>query len=125
MRRRIGEAASANMANAELARNSIPMVLAHLGARSVDVFNYDETGLILGAQPTKTLAFGRVAGVKKQMDRITIMLCCNATGEEKLKPILVAKAKRPRCFGSAREGTSFSPEPFMHYCYIFTYVFVY
>ena len=110
LRRRVGEAASANMANVELARNSIPMVLANLGARPQDVFNCDETGIILGTQPFKTLAFRRVSGVKKQIDRITIMLCCSATGNERLKLLMVTKPKR-----GAREGTSFTPDIFMHY----------
>ena len=115
LRRRVGEAASANMANVELARNSIPMALANLRARPQDVFNSDETSIILGAQQFKTLAFSRVSGVKKQIDGITIMLCCNATGDERLKLLMVAKPKRPRCFSSAREGTSFTPGLFMHY----------
>ena len=89
--KRVGEAASANLANVELARNSIPMVLAMLGAHPNDVFNCDETGLVLGAQPLKTLAFGRVSGCKRAMDRITLMICCNATGTERMKPMIVAK----------------------------------
>ena len=66
------------------------MVLANLGTRPQDVFNCDETGIILGAQPFKTLAFSRVSGVKKCMDRITIMLYCNATGDERMKLLMLA-----------------------------------
>ena len=35
--------------------------------------------------------------------------------DERVKLLMVSKPKRPRCFGSARDGTSFGPDPFMHY----------
>ena len=44
------------------------------------------------------LATTPVKGTKKSKDHITIGLCSNAYGSEKLKPIVVAKAARPRCF---------------------------
>ena len=74
MRRWVGEAGSANAANIELARNALPMVLAVLGLRAEDVFNADETGIVFGAQPCKTLVFHRMAGVKKEKDRISIVM---------------------------------------------------
>ena len=115
LRRRVGEAGSTSQANVELARNSIPLVLAVLGARPQDVFNADETGLVLGSQPCKTMAFARVSGVKKEKDRISVMLCCNATGDEKMKPVVIAKAARPRCFGGIRTLNAFDPSVYCHY----------
>ena len=87
------------------------MVLANLWARLQDIFN--ETCIILGAQSSKTLAFTPVPGVKSAWT--AIMHCCNGSGNEHMKLLMVAKAKRPHCFGSAQEGTSFSPDTFMHY----------
>ena len=95
LRRRVGEAGSANRANIELAQNAVPMVLAVLGSQERDIFNADETGIVFGAQPCKTMAFERTGSVKKETDRISILLCCNATGEERLKPVIIAKPRRP------------------------------
>ena len=115
VRRRVGEAASANLASVELAHHAIPIVLAMLAARLEDVFNCDETGLVFGAQPCKTLAFGPVSGTKRAMDRVTVMFCCNSLGTEKLKPVIVAKPKRPGCFGELINGHRFDVERYMHY----------
>jgi hypothetical protein len=36
-------------------------------------------------------------GCKLAKERLTVMFCCSASGE-KLKPMLIGKAKKPRCF---------------------------
>ena len=59
----------------------------------------DETGFFYRLEPDATLAIGPVKGKKKNKERITVGLCSNATGADKLKPLLIARAKRPRCFG--------------------------
>ena len=47
-------------------------------------------------EPSKTLAQGPVTGTKKSKNRVTILLTCNATGEDKLQPLLIHKYKNPR-----------------------------
>ena len=47
----------------------------------------------------------RSSGIKKCKTRITIGLCCSARGE-KLKPLIIGKLKRPRCFSSIRYNTN-------------------
>jgi len=42
---------------------------------------------------------GSVQGMKMQKDRITISVCVNATGTDKLKLVIIHTAKRPRDFG--------------------------
>ena len=111
----MGEAGSVDRVNVELCRNALPMVLAVLGARPEDVFNANETSIVLGSQPTKTMAFSRVSGVKKEKDRISLMRCCNATGTERLKPVIIAKPARPRCFGAPRAINAFDPATHVHY----------
>ena len=37
-------------------------------------------------------------GLKKAKDRLTVLGCTNATGTHKLKPILIGKSAKPRCF---------------------------
>ncbi|XP_052809461.1 tigger transposable element-derived protein 4-like [Mya arenaria] len=39
------------------------------------------------------------AGGKRAKERITVALCASMTGE-KLKPVVIGKARKPRCFGS-------------------------
>ena len=64
-----------------------------------DVFNMDETGLFFRLLPDKSLSHSTVnKGVKKQKDRITVALCCNSTGTEKLKPFVIGKSAKPQYF---------------------------
>lgn len=66
-----------------------------------NIFNLDETGLLYRCMPNKSLVKegGQCSGVKKAKDRLSIMLCCSATGE-KLKPLVIGKSANPRCFRS-------------------------
>ena len=64
-----------------------------------DVYNMDETGLFYRAQPNKTLAQGKVCGRKIQKDHLTLALVVNMTYTDKLKPVIIYKSLRPRCFG--------------------------
>ncbi|EXX70733.1 Pdc2p [Rhizophagus irregularis DAOM 197198w] len=61
-----------------------------------DIYNCDETALFWQLEPSKTLAQGPVTGTKKSKNRVTILLTCNATGEDKLKPLFIHKYKNPR-----------------------------
>ena len=51
-------------------------------------------------------------GFKKVKDRITVGLAVNVCGTERLKPIVIHKYKRPRCFGN-----SFNPDIVVSYYY--------
>ena len=52
-----------------------------------DVFNCDETGLFYRMLPSKSLTVsGSAQATKKVKDRITILLCTNADGSNKMKP---------------------------------------
>jgi hypothetical protein len=37
-------------------------------------------------------------GGKKSRERLTVLLCCNAEGTEKLAPLVIGKFVKPRCF---------------------------
>ncbi|KAH9379666.1 hypothetical protein HPB48_018062 [Haemaphysalis longicornis] len=39
----------------------------------------------------------RCKGGKKSAVRVSVLLCCNATGTKKLTPLVIAKCKKPRC----------------------------
>jgi hypothetical protein len=65
-----------------------------------DVYNADETALFYKFMPNKTLAFKgeRCTGGKNSKERITILLCTNSTGTDKLLPLVIGKYRSPRCF---------------------------
>ncbi|XP_072172602.1 tigger transposable element-derived protein 4-like [Diadema setosum] len=69
-----------------------------------DIYNADETGLFYRMTPDKTLAFSGTEchGTKQNKDRVNVMLCANMSGTEKLKPLVIGKAKKPRSLKNVR-----------------------
>ena len=67
---------------------------------SKDIFNADVTGLYWCLLPDKTLSLsGEVCiGGKKSKERVTVLVCANVTGTEKLSLLSIGKIKKPRCF---------------------------
>ena len=65
-----------------------------------DVFNADETGLFWRLLPDKTHAVRgeTCVGGKKSKERITLLVCANMDGTEKLPLLAIGKFKSPRCF---------------------------
>ncbi|XP_046588037.1 tigger transposable element-derived protein 4-like [Neodiprion lecontei] len=65
-----------------------------------DVFNADEAGLFYKCLPDKTFTFkGQPChGGKLSKDRVTVLVCANMSGNEKLPLLLIGKSKSPRCF---------------------------
>jgi len=63
-----------------------------------DIFNADETGLFWKMMPNKTLATTSRAGKKILKNQVTVMLCCNSSGTEKIHPLVIGHAKTPRPF---------------------------
>lgn len=79
-------------------KNVLPGLIAQFDKN--DIFNADETGLFFKCLPNKTLAFKseKCFGGKCSKERITVMIGSNMTGSEKLKLLVIGKAKNPRCF---------------------------
>lgn len=73
-----------------------------------DIFNADETGLFFKALPEKTMEFkGKTcSGGKRCKDRLTVLLCCNKDGSEKLKPLVIVKFANPRCLAKIKSRDS-------------------
>ena len=69
-----------------------------------NIFNCDETSLLYRAMPTGTIAQKdeKVHGFKKSKDRVTVLLCVNQTGEDKLQPLFIGKSKMPRCLKNVK-----------------------
>ena len=62
------------------------------------MFNFDETALLYGLPPSKNLFTVRNIGKKSVKSRVTVAMCCNASGSEKLGSMIIRKFKKPRCF---------------------------
>ena len=65
------------------------------------VFNVDETGIFWLMPPTRTIkrkTKEQAKGLKLQKTRCSLMLGSNASGDLKLKPVLIHTAHRPRAF---------------------------
>lgn len=92
-----GEGASVDIVAAEQWRESVMPILKQYTPQ--DTFNMDETGLFYNMKPERTLSLkGETCrGGKKCKERLTVLLCCNADGSEKLKPLVVGKFEKPRC----------------------------
>jgi DDE superfamily endonuclease len=63
-----------------------------------DIYNMDETGLFYNLAPDKTIAQRQIEGAKKDKTRITIGFTCNASGSDRLPPLFIGHAAKPRCF---------------------------
>ena len=66
------------------------------------VYNMDETGLFFRIVPCYTVLMphedlATVRGKKKAKDRVTLVVCCNATGSERVPITMIGKAKEPAC----------------------------
>jgi hypothetical protein len=53
---------------------------------------------MVSLEPDRSLATQRLAGRKKNKERITIALCSNADGSHKIDPLVIGKYRKPRCF---------------------------
>ncbi|XP_053556272.1 jerky protein homolog [Bombina bombina] len=65
------------------------------------IYNADETGVFWKCLPTKTLAGNQernAKGFKMNKERLTVLTCANASGQHKIKLLVIGKYKRPRAF---------------------------
>ena len=93
-----GESESADLEQVNKGRESLQELL--IGHDLNDIYNADETGLFFRLGPDQTLATksDNAKGFKKDKERITVLLCCNASGTRKVLPFVLGKAKKPHCF---------------------------
>ena len=96
-----GETMSANVESVADFKSTLSQLIEEKGLTLNQVYNFDETGLFWKALPSKTLASaneGRAPGFKVRKERVTILACCNATGDHKLRLAMIGKPKKPRAF---------------------------
>ena len=92
-----GEAKDVNIIDVEEWKARLPALC--IGYKPEDIFNADETGLFFRALPNRTLAFRNqpCTGGKMAKNRLTVLFCASLTGET-LKPFVIGRSQRPRCF---------------------------
>lgn len=65
------------------------------------IYNADESSLFYKMLPDKTYVAAcekTAPGGKIKKERVTFLLCANAEGTNKMKPLIIGKAAKPRCF---------------------------
>uniref|UniRef100_A0A1E1X318 Putative tigger transposable element n=1 Tax=Amblyomma aureolatum TaxID=187763 RepID=A0A1E1X318_9ACAR len=98
-----GESASVNLATVDDWKATLSAILIE-GYAPRDIYNADETGLFFRVQPSKSLSLKGEAchGGKNSKERLTVLLCCNMDGSDKLKPWVIGKYRNPRCLKNTR-----------------------
>ena len=66
------------------------------GYAKENVYNMDETGLFWRMAPNQGLATKRQPGIKRDKSRISLVMCTNATGTDRLRVWVIGNAKKPR-----------------------------
>lgn len=98
-----GESLSSDIPAAESFKKTFSDFVKDSGFGREDVYNCDETGVNWKALPRKSLASRQetnAPGFKVSKERITAMVCANASGEHALPLLVIGKSKKPRCFKS-------------------------
>ncbi|CAI6370038.1 unnamed protein product [Macrosiphum euphorbiae] len=92
-----GESASTNLTIVNEWKSKISEIVT--GYEPQNIFNADETGLFYRALPDKTFSYKgeSCSGGKIAKERLTVLLCVSMSGE-KLKPLVIGKSVKPRCF---------------------------
>ncbi|XP_050335026.1 tigger transposable element-derived protein 4-like [Bactrocera neohumeralis] len=69
-----------------------------------NIFNADETGIFYKMLPDKThkMKGETCSGGKMSKERITAMICANASGTVKRKLLVIGKYNNPRCFKNVK-----------------------
>lgn len=98
-----GEGASAPLEDLDIMRENLRQKLKDYNPE--DIFNCDETGLYWKMKPCRTISNGPVSGTKQSKERVTVLLTCNAVGNEKLPPLFIHKYENPRVLKNVDKKT--------------------
>lgn len=96
-----GEKASAKVKLVDPFKKKLNNHIKELGLKREQLYNADETGLFWRMLPNKTYVSANektAPGTKIEKQRFTAMFCANATGDHKLKCLVIGKANKPRSF---------------------------
>ena len=96
-----GEAGSVNEDNVQLEITRLRKITDKYQEK--DILNMDESGLNDRMPPDRGLATAQFSGQKADKHRITYAFTANADGSEKLPPLIIGHARKPRAF-KKKEG---------------------
>ncbi|GFY25486.1 tigger transposable element-derived protein 1 [Trichonephila clavipes] len=94
-----GESATADEGAAKIFPEELAKIIEDGDYSADQVLNADETGLYWKKMPNRTYIAKNektASGHKASKDRVTLLLCSNASGDRMLKPLLINKSLRPR-----------------------------
>ncbi|GFV78157.1 tigger transposable element-derived protein 1 [Trichonephila clavipes] len=94
-----GESATADEGAAKIFPEELAKIIEDGDYSADQVFNADETGLYWKKLPNRTYITKdekTASGHKASKNRVTLLLCSNASGDRMLKPLLINKSLRPR-----------------------------
>jgi hypothetical protein len=91
-----GESGDVDMEVVEASRTSFNTLLTPY--KLCDIYNCDETALFYKLLPNQTLGAKnkKEGGHKRSKERVTALLCCNADGTDKRRPLIIGKSENPR-----------------------------
>lgn len=96
-----GEKLSANPESVSPFICSLKEKIKELELTNDHIYNADETGLFWKILPNKTFVSAdekNAPGHKLAKERVTLLVCTNASGSHKLQPVVIGKSKNPRSF---------------------------
>lgn len=96
-----GETRSADNDSAVEYKDTFESIVTEHALSPSQIYNADETGLLWRCLPASTLAGAEekcAKGFKHNKDRLTVLLCSNASGDHQCTPFVVGKYKKPRAF---------------------------
>ncbi|KAL5768012.1 hypothetical protein ACOSP7_014592 [Xanthoceras sorbifolium] len=93
---RFSESGSVVMENIEIALPGIRAKLDQFYWK--DINNMDEIGLFFRLEAYHSLVTKQLEGHKNDNERITIVVCCNGDGLDKVPLWIIGKYANPRCF---------------------------
>ncbi|XP_023214392.1 tigger transposable element-derived protein 1-like [Centruroides sculpturatus] len=103
-----GERASADTKAAERFRKNFLKIVEDGNYTADQVYNADETSLYWKKMPRRTYISKNIksdSGFKVSKDRITLLLCSNASGDNVIKPMLINRSLNPRAMKGVDKST--------------------
>ena len=95
-----GEAGSVNQDTVDDWTRRLPDIIKDYDLDCI--YNCDETGLMYRTLPSRSMVVKGASATNGKLakDRISVLLCCSATGE-KIRPLVIGRAKNLRCMSQA------------------------
>jgi hypothetical protein len=94
-----GEAASVNDSEVDAWKgHKLPDILKRFQPK--DIYNADETGLFFQSLPNRSLVQKgeSCSGGKESKNRLTVLVCANMSGCDKVPLFVIGRSLKPRCF---------------------------